>query len=137
MLAFGVKWIKLLKVPDLIVLRSDSFTNSLSNILIYIAHDSKNRARQFNKTLQASLKELPNMPYKFRKSIYFEDEFELSQKHAWLAARHVFGSYLTPHFELHFLRTMSREPHKIYDKEGNVTREEPWIFRTRRGRQTR
>ena len=73
MLAFGVKWIKLLKVPDLIVLRSDSFTNSLSNILIYIAHDSKNRARQFNKTLQASLKELPNMPYKFRKSIYFDD----------------------------------------------------------------
>ena len=71
MLAFGVKWIKLLKVPDLIVLRSDSFTHSLSNILIYIAHDSKNRARQFNKTLQASLKELPNMPYKFRKSIYF------------------------------------------------------------------
>jgi len=25
---------------------------------------------------------------------------------------------------------MSREPHKIYDKEGNATREEPWIFRT-------
>ena len=74
MLAFGVKWIKLLKVPDLIVLRSDSFTNSLFNILIYIAHDSKNRARQFNKTLQASLKDLPNMPYKFRKSIYFENE---------------------------------------------------------------
>ncbi len=25
---------------------------------------------------------------------------------------------------------MSREPHKIYDKAGNPTREEPWIFRT-------
>ena len=25
---------------------------------------------------------------------------------------------------------MSREPHKIYDKEGNATHEEPWIFRT-------
>ena len=61
-------------MPKMIVLRSDSFTASLSNVLIYISHDSKNRATQFNKTLQTALKDLPNMPYKFRKSIYFEDE---------------------------------------------------------------
>jgi plasmid stabilization system protein ParE len=61
-------------VLDVIIFRSESFSNSLSNILLYIAHDSKNRARQFNKTLQTSLKDLPNMPYKFRKSIYFEDD---------------------------------------------------------------
>jgi len=65
MLTFGVKWTKLLRVPDAIVLRSDSFANSLSNTLIYIAHDSKDRARQFNKTLQIALKDLPHMPYKF------------------------------------------------------------------------
>lgn len=58
----------------MIIFRSESFSNSLSNILIYIAHDSKNRAKQFSKTLQSSLKDLPNMPYKFRKSIYFKDD---------------------------------------------------------------
>jgi plasmid stabilization system protein ParE len=57
-----------------ILLQSDSFSNSLSKILIYIAKDSKDRARQFNKALQNSLKALPEMPYKFRKSIYFENE---------------------------------------------------------------
>ena len=54
--------------------RSDRFTASLLTVLNYISVDSKNRAREFKSSLKKSIEDLPNMPYKYRKSIYFDDE---------------------------------------------------------------
>jgi len=54
--------------------KSDRFTASLLTILNYISVDSKNRARKFKNSLKTSIDDLPNMPYKYRKSIYFDDE---------------------------------------------------------------
>jgi len=58
----------------MLIHRSSDFTLNLSNILSYIALDSKSKAKQFKSALQFSLKNIPNMPYKSRKSIYFDDE---------------------------------------------------------------
>jgi len=56
------------------IVQDDKFKTSLSNILNYIALDSKSRASNFKNTLKKSLKDLTFMPYKFRKSIYFDNE---------------------------------------------------------------
>jgi plasmid stabilization system protein ParE len=50
------------------------FKRALKEILIYIGTDSKNRAKKFNKALFAGINSLDNFPYKFRKSIHFNDE---------------------------------------------------------------
>jgi len=55
------------------IVQDDKFKTSLSKILSYIALDSKNRATIFKNTLKKSLNSLVYMPYKFRKSIYFDD----------------------------------------------------------------
>ena len=56
-----------------IVYRKD-FLNSLDEILDYIALDSLNRAINFNRQLQKVINNIPNMPYKYRKSLYYNDE---------------------------------------------------------------
>jgi plasmid stabilization system protein ParE len=50
------------------------FKKSLKKILIYIGTDSKYRAKKFNKALFIGINSLDNFPYKFRKSIHFNDE---------------------------------------------------------------
>jgi len=55
------------------IVQDDKFKTSLSKILNYIALDSKNRATTFKNTLKKSLNDLVYMPYKFRKSIYFDN----------------------------------------------------------------
>ncbi len=50
------------------------FENSFVNIWEYIAKDSKTRANEFKSQLKAKINQLPQFPYKFRKSIYFNDE---------------------------------------------------------------
>ena len=50
------------------------FKSGLKDILTYIDHDSKVRAKQFNKTLFVGINSLDNFPYKFRKSIHFNDK---------------------------------------------------------------
>lgn len=50
------------------------FINSFNQIWDYITLDSKTRANQFKKEVKQKIEELPNMPFKFRQSIYFEDE---------------------------------------------------------------
>ena len=51
-----------------------SFERGLDAILDYIAEDSLNRAIAFVDALEEKLDGLPHMPYKFRHSIYFNDE---------------------------------------------------------------
>jgi len=49
------------------------FINSFNNIWDYIARDSKNRANKFKKEIKKSIEDIHHMPYKCRKSIYFDD----------------------------------------------------------------
>ena len=58
----------------MLIHRSSCFTDNFTTILVYISLDSKNRAKQFKNALQNSLNNIPDMPYKFRKSIYFDDD---------------------------------------------------------------
>ncbi|SFV59352.1 Death on curing protein, Doc toxin [hydrothermal vent metagenome] len=50
------------------------FINSFNAIWDYIAQDSKNRANQFKRDIKRLIEDIPSMPYKCRKSIYFDDE---------------------------------------------------------------
>jgi len=54
------------------VIQDDFFTNNLKGILRFIAKDSKQKAQSFNTALLKKLKTLPNHPYKFRQSFYYE-----------------------------------------------------------------
>ena len=58
----------------MIVEKGDKFESRLDTILDYIAKDSLNIAIDFAMELEEKLEKLPNMPYKFRRSIYFDDE---------------------------------------------------------------
>ena len=40
----------------------------------YIAQDSKNRANSFKLELKKEIENLPNLPYKFRRSRWFDDD---------------------------------------------------------------
>ena len=46
----------------------------LKNILSYIAKTNPKNAQYFKKELDEKILSLPHMPYKYRKSIYFDDE---------------------------------------------------------------
>ncbi|MFK5975494.1 MAG: type II toxin-antitoxin system RelE/ParE family toxin [Sulfurovum sp.] len=50
------------------------FEKSLDDIVDYIASNSLNRAIAFTRELESKLNNLTDMPYMFRKSIYFDDE---------------------------------------------------------------
>ncbi|WP_151900174.1 type II toxin-antitoxin system RelE/ParE family toxin [Sulfurimonas hydrogeniphila] len=50
------------------------FINSFNNIWDYIAQDNKNRANQFKKGIKKLIEDIHHMPYKCRKSIYFDDD---------------------------------------------------------------
>ena len=50
------------------------FVGSFNDIWNYICLDSKNRANTFKSELKEKIEELDYMPYKYRKSIYFDDE---------------------------------------------------------------
>ena len=50
------------------------FEEALFNILMYIMHDSEYASFMFEEELFKHLEDLPLFPYKFRKSIYYDDE---------------------------------------------------------------
>lgn len=54
--------------------RSEKFAENLENILIYIAKDSKPSAHKFVNELYETLSSIEPYLYKYRKSIYFDDE---------------------------------------------------------------
>ena len=57
-----------------IIKDDEPFSSSLKEILRFIASDSKSRAFTFNSGLFTCINNIPNMPYKYRKSLYHEDE---------------------------------------------------------------
>lgn len=54
--------------------KSSKFNDKLKNILIYISKDSITNAKNFRNELDLKIKDLVNFPYKFRASIYYDDE---------------------------------------------------------------
>lgn len=54
------------------IVKDDTFSYSLDMILDYIAKDGLNYALKFNKNLEKSIKNIPNFPYKARKSFYYD-----------------------------------------------------------------
>jgi len=51
-----------------------NFTNSFNSIWDFISIDSRTRANQFKIELKEKIEALVYMPYKFRKSFYFDNE---------------------------------------------------------------
>jgi len=52
----------------------DTFVIRIENQIEYISLDSTHRARKFKSDLMKRIKEIPSNPYKYRKSIYFQNE---------------------------------------------------------------
>ena len=52
----------------------DTFVIRLENQLEYISRDSTKQARKFKSDLLARIKEISSNPYRYRKSIYFDEE---------------------------------------------------------------
>ena len=50
------------------------FETNLKTILDFIAKDKISASNKFKKDLFLQIKNIPNFPYKYRKSIYFNDE---------------------------------------------------------------
>jgi plasmid stabilization system protein ParE len=56
------------------IIKDAYFTQNLERIVLYIADDSKSRARNFKNSLHKRLNSLDSFPYKFRKSIHFDND---------------------------------------------------------------
>jgi len=56
------------------IFRNEEYKFELQNILRYIANDKISASREFKKELDREIRDIPNFPYKYRKSIYFDDE---------------------------------------------------------------
>ena len=56
------------------IIYQPQFINSFNQVWDYISADSKTRANKFKKEVKHKIEDLVNMPFKFRQSIYFEDE---------------------------------------------------------------
>ena len=56
------------------IIYEPEFVNGFNNIWDYISLDSKIRANQFKSELKEKIENLVHMPYKFRKSFYFDNE---------------------------------------------------------------
>ncbi|MBN1185599.1 MAG: type II toxin-antitoxin system RelE/ParE family toxin [Bacteroidales bacterium] len=55
------------------IIFKDTFISRLERQIDYISKDSPARARKFKNELFNRTKEIPSNPYKYRKSIYFND----------------------------------------------------------------
>ncbi|HUH74169.1 MAG TPA: type II toxin-antitoxin system RelE/ParE family toxin [Chitinophagales bacterium] len=54
------------------IIFKESFVNRLDNQIDFIAIDSPARARKFKNDLLDKIREIPENPYRYRKSIYFD-----------------------------------------------------------------
>ncbi len=52
----------------------EEFENNFEIIFKHISKDKISVSKNFKKELFKQIKNIPNFPYKYRKSIYFEDE---------------------------------------------------------------
>ena len=57
------------------IVKTNSFLDSLEDILSYIAQDKKSAAIKFNSDLNKKMKDLKDFPFMYHKSYYFEDEY--------------------------------------------------------------
>jgi len=58
----------------MIIIRTQEYQNKLLTILKYIANDKITASKKFRKDLNEQIAKIPNFPYKYRKSIYFNNE---------------------------------------------------------------
>ncbi len=56
------------------IIRNKKYLKKIQTILAFIARGSINQAVKFQNELDEHIENLVFMPYKFRKSIYFEDD---------------------------------------------------------------
>ena len=56
------------------IIRSKKYLGSLQEIMRFISLDSKKRALTFRNQIDKQIATIPEMPYRCRKSIYFDDE---------------------------------------------------------------
>ncbi len=56
------------------IVKSTKFNNQFKKVLYFIALDNKSNAKNFKNELIHKINNLINMPFKFRQSIYFQDE---------------------------------------------------------------
>jgi len=54
--------------------RSPKYRNNFFQILDYIAQDKFSASENFKNGLDNLIEDLPNFPYKYRKSIYFDND---------------------------------------------------------------
>lgn len=73
----------------MIVVFSEIFNAQLDELIAFIANDSLEEANKFDKELRVNLNSLDFMPYKYRKSVYFDDEN---------IRDFVFKGYVVPYF---------------------------------------
>jgi plasmid stabilization system protein ParE len=50
------------------------FYNDIKEIIYFIKKDKPKSAENFKKNLKSKIEDLQNFPYKYRKSIFFDDE---------------------------------------------------------------
>ena len=55
------------------ILFKDTFVFRLEKQIEYISIDNPGNARKFKRELLSNIKEIPSNPYRYRKSIYFND----------------------------------------------------------------
>lgn len=60
--------------PNIKIVFKETFLTRLSRQVDYIAKDSPARATKFKNKLLKEIRKIPNRPYSYRKSIYFEKE---------------------------------------------------------------
>lgn len=56
------------------IIRDTNYLQKLQSIMEYIAQDSVNQALKFQVDLDETIDDIPNMPLKYKKSIYFNDK---------------------------------------------------------------
>lgn len=56
------------------IIKDTLFVTQLFSILKYIAKDKKSSAKEFEKELNKKIRNLVEFPYKYRQSIYFEND---------------------------------------------------------------
>ena len=58
----------------MLIEQQDKFSEEFKQIFEFIAKDKLSAAKKFKSDLITQIKEIPNFPYKYRKSIYANDE---------------------------------------------------------------
>ncbi|KIM11711.1 MAG: hypothetical protein KU38_05935 [Sulfurovum sp. FS08-3] len=58
----------------MVIVRTQEYQKELLAILKYIADDKISASKKFKKDLDEQIAKIPDFPYKYRKSIYFDDD---------------------------------------------------------------